>query len=124
MGKSNNWLLQFNDPPVELGFWAAQLFTNLGNTATQAEWGGEVFSPPDVLAPGMGSGHEIIASTSSDAYCVGAHYVVNNTVIRPPKDLDILKDDKYHYDVDNRGDVDGKGHYLILYGGPGGATGN
>ena len=89
MDKSNNWFLQFNDPPVELGFWVGQLFTNLGNTATQAECRGKVFSPPDVLAPGMGSGHNLISSTGFDAFCAQAHSVVNNTVISPTKDLDI-----------------------------------
>ena len=103
-----------------MGFWASHLFTNLGNTATQAEWGGEVFGPPHVPLPGMGSGHPLRINTKYDAFCGRAHIVVNNTIINPPKDLALLFD---FYDVDNR-NVGGAPGYLIFYGGSGGAIGN
>ena len=122
MGKTNNWILQWDDPPINLGFWPAQIFTNLGNPGTQVEWGGETFSPPDVPGPGMGSGHAIKLDTIYDAFCALAHIKVNNSIINPPGDLEDLDDDHFRYSVVNKRDVGEDIHYLIIYGGLGGMT--
>ena len=88
-----------------------------------AEWGGEVFSPPNVPSPGMGSGHRIKLDTNYDAFCAQANIVVNNTIIKPPRDLEQFADN-FNFDITNKGDVGGDPGYLILYGGVSGAIGN
>ena len=106
-----------------IGWWPSRIFTNLGSTATGAEWGGEVFSPPNVPSPGMGSGHRLKLDTNYDAFCAQANIVVNNTIIKPPRDLEQFADN-FNFDITNKGDVGGDPGYLILYGGVSGAIGN
>ena len=88
-----------------------------------AEWGGEVFSPPNVPSPGMGSDHRIKLNTNYDAFFAQANIVVNNTIIKPRKDLKLFTD-SFNFDITNKRDVGGEPGYLILYGGVSGATGN
>ncbi|KAL6348862.1 hypothetical protein AAG906_033518 [Vitis piasezkii] len=118
-----NWYLKYDDNRTVIGWWPSQIFTNLGSTATGAEWGGEVFSPPNVPSPGMGSGHMIKLDTNYDAFCAQANIVVNNTIIKPPRDLEQFSDN-FNFHITNKGDVGGDPGYLILYGGVSGAIGN
>ncbi|XP_034707310.1 uncharacterized protein LOC117930740 [Vitis riparia] len=118
-----SWYLYYDDNRTVIGWWPSQIFTNLGSTATGAEWGGEVFSPPNVPSPGMGSGHRIKLDTNYDAFCAQANIVVNNTIIKPPRDLEQFADN-LNFDITNKGDVGGDPGYLILYGGVSGAIGN
>ena len=116
-----DWFLKMDH--TDIGFWPSKIFTNLGNTATQTEWGGEVFSPLGVPAPGMGSGHELEEDTTKDAFFANANIVVNNTIVDPPRDLKLLVD-SIKYDVRNEGNVGDGINYLIFYGGVGGGTGS
>ncbi|WJZ82237.1 hypothetical protein VitviT2T_002011 [Vitis vinifera] len=118
-----NWYLKYDDNRTVIGWWPSRIFTNLGSTATGAEWGGEVFSPPNVPSPGMGSGHRIKLDTNYDAFFAQANIVVNNTIIKPRKDLKLFTD-SFNFDITNKGDVGGEPGYLILYGGVSGAIGN
>lgn len=118
-----SWYLYYDNNRTVVGWWPSQIFTNLGSTATGAEWGGEVFSPPNVPSPGMGSGHEIKLNTNYDAFCAQANIVVNNTIIKPPRDLEQFSNN-FNFDITNKGDVGGDPGYLILYGGVSGAIGN
>ena len=118
-----SWYLYYDNNRTVVGWWPSQIFTNLGSTATGAEWGGEVFSPPNVPSPGMGSGHRIKLNTNYDAFFAQANIVVNNTIIKPRKDLKLFTD-SFNFDITNKGDVGGEPGYLILYGGVSGATGN
>ncbi|RVW16251.1 hypothetical protein CK203_067785 [Vitis vinifera] len=118
-----SWYLYYDNNRTVVGWWPSQIFTNLGSTATGAEWGGEVFSPPNVPSPGMGSGHEIKLNTNYDAFCAQANIVVNNTIIKPPRDLEQFSDN-FNFHITNKGDVGGDPGYLILYGGVSGAIGN
>ncbi|KAL6349587.1 hypothetical protein AAG906_034244 [Vitis piasezkii] len=77
-------------------------------TRLQKQNGREVFSPPDVPSPGMGSGHLLKLDTRYDAF--SAHLL-------PIEDVN-------NFTVSDQGNVGGDIHYLILYGGPGGVTGN
>ncbi|CBI34704.3 unnamed protein product, partial [Vitis vinifera] len=118
-----NWYLKYDDNRTVIGWWPSRIFTNLGSTATGAEWGGEVFSPSNVPSPGMGSGHRIKLDTNYDAFCAQANIVVNNTIIKPPRDLEQFADN-FNFNITNKGDVGGDPGYLILYGGVSGAIGN
>ncbi|RVW16324.1 hypothetical protein CK203_067805 [Vitis vinifera] len=93
-----------------------------GDRATEAEWGGEVFSPPDVPSPGMGSGHLLKLDTRYDAFSAHTNILVNNTIMNPGELLPI--EDVNNFTVSDQGNVGGDIRYLILYGGPGGVTGN
>ena len=113
-----------NGAGINLGFWPHKIFTNLGNAATLAEWGGEVFSPPKISSPPAGSGHVLISDevdTARDAFSANSHIVVNNTIMDPPDGVLEIGDDS-NYSVFVEGDVGGDIHYLIFYGGPGGST--
>lgn len=117
-----NWWLKLNENRTDIGFWPKQIFTNLGDRATEAEWGGEVFSPPDVPSPGMGSGHLLKLDTRYDAFSAHTNILVNNTIMNPGELLPI--EDVNNFTVSDQGNVGGDIRYLILYGGPGGVTGN
>ncbi|XP_075641980.1 uncharacterized protein LOC142613496 [Castanea sativa] len=54
---NGNWILKFGQDETVIGFWPKNVFTALGDGANYVEWGGEVFSPPGVPSPPMGSGY-------------------------------------------------------------------
>ncbi|XP_065633834.1 protein neprosin [Quercus suber] len=68
---NGNWFLKFGQDETVIGFWPKNVFTSLGDGANYVEWGGEVFSPPGVPIPPMGSGYSerLKENTKYDAYC-------------------------------------------------------
>lgn len=119
---SGDWSLTWNSGE-KIGIWPKKFFSNLGITANEAEWGGEVFSPPNITAPGMGSGHPLAGDAFRDALCGKAHIRVNNTIVDPPRDL-LLFADIPNYQINNAGNIGGTAQYVITFGGFPGPTGD
>ena len=61
--------MKVDEDDKEIGFWPKNLFTDLANGANYVEWGGQVFSPPNVQSPPMGAGANLAEGTRNDAYC-------------------------------------------------------
>lgn len=120
---NGNWRLKVDNDARELGFWPKNIFTALGDGANYVEWGGEVYSPPDLPSPPMGSGSSILETTRYDAYCRliktfnETDYAVNAVSTKAFSDVN-------QYQVKDEGDT-GEAYFqhLVLFGGPGGYTG-
>ena len=77
---NGNWFLKVDEDDKEIGFWPKNVFTDLANGANYVEWGGEVFSPPNVPSPPMGSRSKFLADdTKYDAYCRKIKIIDENT---------------------------------------------
>ncbi|XP_024004630.1 uncharacterized protein LOC18030932 [Eutrema salsugineum] len=118
-GMTGNWWLLVFDEIV--GYWPKSLFTKagLGDGASLASYGGEVYSPVNEKSPSMGSGHFPSEGHSKAAYVNGIRVVDDiggkaswpslfsiKTFSSTPK---WYKAKKYENDA-------------IFYGGPGGCT--
>ncbi|KAK7840658.1 hypothetical protein CFP56_016347 [Quercus suber] len=120
---NGNWRLKVDNDARELGFWPKNIFTALGDGANYVEWGGEVYGPPDLPSPPMGSGSSILETTRYDAYCRliktfnETDYAVNAVGTKAFADVN-------QYQVKDEGDT-GEAYFqhLVLFGGPGGYTG-
>ncbi|XP_075641955.1 protein neprosin-like [Castanea sativa] len=104
---NGNWFLKFGQDETVIGFWPKNVFTALGDEANYVEWGGEVFSPPGVPSPPMGSG-QIKTINETD-------YVVNAVDTESFSDI-------VQYQVIDEGRV-GADQHLVLFGGVGGHIG-
>ncbi|CAN0890393.1 hypothetical protein LINGRAHAP2_LOCUS16408, partial [Linum grandiflorum] len=54
--KTGDWFLWWRNDGIIMGYWPRKIFTNLADSADYIEWGGEVYSPPGIIPPPMGSG--------------------------------------------------------------------
>lgn len=117
-----NWWLTVGEDNTKIGFWPQRIFTGLANFATFIEWGGQVFSPPDVPSPPMGSGKFPGNNNLRDAYC--AHIITvdeDHQVVNDEYTIEVSDTDRYEpVDV---GNVDREWGHQMFFGGPGGATG-
>lgn len=87
------------------------------------EWGGEVFSPPNLPSPPMGSGSSILEMTKYDAYCRLIKIINENdykvNVVRMT-----TFSDANQYQVKDEGDThEADFQHLVLFGGPSGYIG-
>uniref|UniRef100_A0A2N9IKQ9 Neprosin PEP catalytic domain-containing protein n=1 Tax=Fagus sylvatica TaxID=28930 RepID=A0A2N9IKQ9_FAGSY len=124
---NGNWFLKIDEDDKEIGFWPKNVFTALANGANYVEWGGEVFSPPDVPSPPMGSGAKFLAEdTKYDAYCRKIKIIDENNNVVNAVDTEIFRDlDFKQYDVKDEGDTRKPTfEHLVVFGGPGGYTGS
>ncbi|KAK4365356.1 hypothetical protein RND71_016714 [Anisodus tanguticus] len=64
-----NWWLLIGNNYEQIGFWPHRIFTDLAGFATNVEWGGVVYCPPNVPKPPMGSGFFPSEHFDYDAYC-------------------------------------------------------
>ena len=82
------------------------------------EWGGEVYSPPGVPSPPMGSGgYRLTLNTAFDAFCALIKIVDEAHQLIDPPETDKYEDEPYH--GFNDGNVGGAYQYLFLFGGNG-----
>ncbi|CAO2837320.1 unnamed protein product [Amaranthus hypochondriacus] len=114
-----HWWLSLGPQKEEVGYWPKTLFTTLGDTADQVEWGGEINNPDSSSPkPYMGCGQRARDDTSQSAYY--SQLTVANPSFQyyyPQKTqhVDDCEDDYNTYDAGYQGDYFG---HLILYGGP------
>ncbi|XP_051131671.1 uncharacterized protein LOC127251823 [Andrographis paniculata] len=117
--KVGNWWMQFGDDHV-MGYWPSILFSNLGDSASMIEWGGEVVnSRPDGrhTSTQMGSGHFPEEGFGKSSYFRNIQVVDKANNLKPPKDLGTYTEQSNCYDV-QPGHNKEWGHYFY-YGGPG-----
>ncbi|XP_075641964.1 protein neprosin-like [Castanea sativa] len=122
---NGNWFLKFGQDETVIGFWPKNVFTALGDGANYVEWGGEVFSPPDVPSPPMGSDRNLQQDIKYDAYCKKIKTINETDYVVNAVDTEKLSDIKPYYDVFDEG-ITGSADFqhLILFGGVGGYTGD
>ena len=114
---NGNWFLKVDEDDKEIEFWPKNVFTALANGANYVEWGGEVFSPPNVPSPPIGFGEKFLAEdTKYDAYCRKIKIIdENNYVVNAEtfQDLDFKP-----YNVKDEGDTgEPEVQHLVLFGG-------
>ncbi|XP_075641970.1 uncharacterized protein LOC142613492 [Castanea sativa] len=120
---NGNWFLKFGQDETVIGFWPKNVFTALGDGANYVEWGGEVFSPPDVPSPPMGSGYSerLEENTKYDAYCRQIKTINETEYVVNAADTENFSD-IVQYQVIDEGRV-GADQHLVLFGGVGGYIG-
>lgn len=117
---TGDWWLEVGDDNKKIGFWPKRIFSSLSDLATRVDWGGEIFSPPDIPSPPMGSGNFPWESTEKDAFC--AHIATINEahqLVNAVGTGEEVNDDTYE-PVDER-QMSGSWGHLVFFGGPGGA---
>ncbi|KAK7816523.1 hypothetical protein CFP56_043961 [Quercus suber] len=120
---NGNWRLKVSKDETDIGFWPKNIFTSLGDGANYVEWGGEVFSPPNVPSPPMGSGSSMLEMTNYDAYC-RLIKIINETDYEVNAVGTKAFSDVNQYQVKDEGDThEADFQHLVLFGGPGGYTG-
>ncbi|XP_050264270.1 uncharacterized protein LOC126708524 [Quercus robur] len=120
---NGNWFLKFGQDETVIGFWPKNVFTALGDGANYVEWGGEVFSPPGVPSPPMGSGYSerLKENTKYDAYCRQIKTINETDYVLNAVDTESFSD-IVQYQVIDEGRV-GADQHLVLFGGVGGYIG-
>ncbi|KAL4601879.1 hypothetical protein ACB092_10G013700 [Castanea dentata] len=120
---NGNWFLKFGQDETVIGFWPKNVFTALGDSANYVEWGGEVFSPPGVPSPPMGSGYSerLEENTKYDAYCRQIKTINETDYVVNAVDTESFSD-IVQYQVIDEGRV-GADQHLVLFGGVGGYIG-
>nr|GMD71762.1 tRNA-splicing ligase RtcB [Ipomoea batatas] len=117
--KEGNWWMQFGNDNV-LGYWPALLFSNLKDSASMVEWGGEVVNgEPDGMhtTTQMGSGHFPDEGFGKASYLRNIQIVDESNNLRAPEDLGTFTENSNCYDV-KLGNNDNWGSYFY-FGGPG-----
>ncbi|KAJ0975068.1 hypothetical protein J5N97_017033 [Dioscorea zingiberensis] len=57
---TGNWWLELEGEghqPEPIGYWPKDIFTSLNVNPITVQWGGNVYSPPNIKSPAMGNGH-------------------------------------------------------------------
>ncbi|KAA8515744.1 hypothetical protein F0562_018645 [Nyssa sinensis] len=117
--KEGNWWMQFGNDYV-LGYWPAFLFSNLADSASMIEWGGEVVNSEadgQHTTTQMGSGRFPEEGFGKASYFRNIQIVDGSNNLRAPKDIGTFTEQSNCYDVKvgKNGDW---GNYFY-YGGPG-----
>lgn len=117
--KQGHWWMQFGSGLV-LGYWPSYLFSNLGDSASMIEWGGEVVNSnqgDQHTTTEMGSGHFPDQGFGKASYFRNIQVVDGTNKLKAPDGIGIFSEQPNCYNVitGNKGDW---GRY-IYYGGPG-----
>ncbi|RWR72643.1 hypothetical protein CKAN_00088000 [Cinnamomum micranthum f. kanehirae] len=116
---AGNWWMQFGSDYV-LGYWPSFLFTNLADSASMIEWGGEVVnSEPngEHTTTEMGSGHFPEEGFGMASYFRNIQVVDESNNLRVPKGIGTFTEQSHCYNVQH-GKSDDWGNFFY-YGGPG-----
>ncbi|XP_031110917.1 uncharacterized protein LOC116015059 [Ipomoea triloba] len=117
--KGGNWWMQFGNDYV-LGYWPSFLFSNLGDSASMIEWGGEVVNTEadgKHTSTKMGSGHFPEEGFGKAGYFRNIQVVDSSNNLKSPKGLGTYTEQSNCYDVQTGSNGDW-GHYFY-FGGPG-----
>lgn len=102
-----------------LGYWPSSLFTNLASSASNIQWGGEVYSPDaGQTSTQMGSGHLPEEGFGKASYIRNIQVVDASNTLLSPSALGLFASRPNCYNVLNGGAGNSFGTY-IYYGGPG-----
>eukprot|EP00250_Pteridium_aquilinum_P021678 c25195_g13_i1 orf=484-1764(-) len=117
--RAGNWWMSFGQNCV-LGYWPASLFTNLADSATMVEWGGEVVnSEPGShhTSTQMGSGHFPSEGFGRASYFSNLQVVDSSNNLQAPGNLNTFSENSACYDVEDG--YNSEWGYYFYYGGPG-----
>ncbi|CAN1168554.1 hypothetical protein LINPERHAP2_LOCUS27879 [Linum perenne] len=117
--KSGNWFLYFQNELV--GYWPADLFTNLKTSATLLEWGGEIINKEangTHTGTQMGSGHFPSEGHGKAAYFRSLEYVDGGGLVNSATDVMGHATRPECYDIAVKDPVEKFGVYFY-FGGPG-----
>lgn len=112
--------MQFGTKSEVIGYWPSFLFSNLADSATLIEWGGEVVnsqSDGQHTTTQMGSGHFPGEGFSKSSYFKNLQIVDNSNHLRPAKDVKTFTEQSDCYDVQTG--KNGEWGNFFYYGGPG-----
>lgn len=115
-----NWWMQFGTKNEVIGYWPSFLFSNLADSATLIEWGGEVVnsqSDGQHTTTQMGSGHFPDEGFGKSSYFKNLQIVDNSNHLRPAKDVKTFTEQSNCYDVQTG--KNGEWGNFFYYGGPG-----
>ncbi|KAL5987164.1 hypothetical protein ACLOJK_041161 [Asimina triloba] len=121
--RTKNWWVVFGNVNNEkpLGYFPKSLFKSLADRATSVRWGGEVFSPPNVRQPQMGSGRFPNGGYGKAAFMKMIMTVDDQNTLRDaPSDTHTVIDEPNCYTTDNAnqfGNDDWRRYFY--FGGPG-----
>ncbi|CAO2146972.1 unnamed protein product [Urochloa humidicola] len=111
---THNWWLQVGG--TNLGYWPSSIFTVLATSASEVEWGGEVYSPS--MTTPMGSGHFPEEGFSKASYIRTIQVVDSSNHLKSPNGVGLTAGNTNFYNVKSDVSNDNWGTY-IYFGGPG-----
>ncbi|KAL6875704.1 hypothetical protein ACP4OV_013217 [Aristida adscensionis] len=113
-----NWWLQVGSTFV--GYWPSSIFSSLANSASNVQWGGEVYSSPNAgqTSTQMGSGHFPSEWFGKASYIRNIQVVDSSNYLRSAGGLGLINQWSNCYNVQSGSSSNDWGTY-IFYGGPG-----
>uniref|UniRef100_A0ACD6AKE9 Uncharacterized protein n=1 Tax=Avena sativa TaxID=4498 RepID=A0ACD6AKE9_AVESA len=114
--KGGNWWLQVGSSLV--GYWPSSLFSQLADSASTIQWGGEIFSgDAGQTSTQMGSGHFPHEGFGKASHIKNIQVVDSSNTLNPASGLQLIAGQPHCYNVTN-GNSGDFGTY-IYYGGSG-----
>ncbi|KAK3429158.1 hypothetical protein EUGRSUZ_E00563, partial [Eucalyptus grandis] len=122
---SGLWWLELGEDYTAVGFWPRVIFSGGGlrDLANYVEWGGQVYSPPDIPSPPMGRSTMPLPNILYDASCQDMTTINENHDTEAAGGTGVYADQEKYYQVKDMGHKKAPLHRAMTYGGPGGATG-
>ncbi|XP_030538075.2 uncharacterized protein LOC115746453 [Rhodamnia argentea] len=119
------WWLELGDDYTVVGFWPKVIFSGGGlqDLATYIEWGGQVYSPPDIPSPPMGRGALPLPNILYDASCQDMTTINENHDTEAAGGTQTYADQDKYYRAKDMGCQKAPLNRTMAFGGPGGATG-
>lgn len=111
--------MSFGDDNL-VGYWPAELFTNLANYATMVEWGGEVVNSRangEHTSTQMGSGHFAGDGFGKASYFRNIEIVDSDNSLTSAQAVTTLAENTYCYNIKSAYNNEWGTHFY--YGGPG-----
>ncbi|CAL1363474.1 unnamed protein product [Linum trigynum] len=114
---NGDWFLQLGPNNFTIGSWPQRIFTSLADSANYVEWGGEVYSPPNMTPPQMGAGYKPMQKLRFDCYgrLVNLIDELHEDDYNPPSCKTYQSSKRYQ--IIDEGDVKEDLSRLILFGG-------
>lgn len=115
---TGNWWLQVGSTNV--GYWPSSIFTQLQNSASNVQWGGEVFSSSaGQTSTQMGSGHFPREGFGKASYMRNIQVVDSSNSLRQASGLSFINPTPNCYNVQSGTSSSNDWGTYIFYGGPG-----
>ncbi|KAJ1409324.1 hypothetical protein SESBI_22835 [Sesbania bispinosa] len=117
--KVGNWWMSFGEGTL-VGYWPAELFTNLADHATMVEWGGEVVNSRasgDHTSTQMGSGHFAEDGFGKASYFRNLEIVDVDNSLSSVQSISTLAENTNCYDIQSS--YSNEWGTYFYYGGPG-----
>jgi hypothetical protein len=115
---TGNWWLQVGGTNV--GYWPSSLFTQLQSSASNVQWGGEVFSSSaGQSSTQMGSGHFPGEGFGKASYIRNIQVVDSSNSLSQAGALGFIRPSPGCYDLQSTGSSGNDWGTYIFYGGPG-----